>query len=47
MLVLKPHVTMRDLYYSLASSVAGSHVKLYNIANYGNVYGETMKEYLK
>lgn len=31
---------------SVASHTAGSHVKVYNASNYGNVYSETMGEYL-
>jgi hypothetical protein len=46
-ILLNPHISMRNLYYSLARSVSGSHVKLYNTKNYGNVYQETMEEYLK
>ena len=46
-LVLNPSVSLRDLYFSLASSVSGSHVKLYNTAKYGNVYGESMSDFLK
>ena len=46
-LSLRPAITLRDLYFSLASTVSGSHVKLYNTANYGNAYGESMSEFLK
>ena len=46
-LSLNPSVSLRDLYFSLASSVSGSHVKLYNTAKYGNVYGESMSDFLK
>lgn len=46
-LSLNPHISLRDLYFSLARTVSGSHVKVYNTANYGNLYGETMGEYLK
>ena len=46
-ILLNPHISLRNLYYSLARSVAGSHVKIYNQENYGNIYYETMQEYLK
>lgn len=41
-----PNITLRNLYYTLARSTFGSHVKVYNAAYYGNVYTETMGEYL-
>ena len=41
-----PTISLRDLYYTLASHTAGSHVKVYNAPCYGNVYSETMGEYL-
>lgn len=41
-----PTISLRDLYYTLASHTAGSHVKVYNASNYGSVYSETMGEYL-
>lgn len=40
-----PCISIRDLYYSLARNTAGSHVQVYNMPNYGNVYKETMAEY--
>ncbi len=39
-------ISLRDLYYKLALSTYGSHVKLYNEKMYGNVYNEKMNEYL-
>lgn len=42
-----PHVSLRDLLYTLAQSTAGSHVTLYNDAHYGSVYNNTMKDYLE
>lgn len=41
-----PAISIRDLYYALARSTSGSHVKVYNDRNYGSVYSETMAEYL-
>jgi len=41
-----PDIVLRDLYYSLAQHTTGSHVKLYNVSNYGNVYNEKMTEFL-
>ena len=43
---LSPAISLRDLYYTVASHTAGSHVKVYNSSNYGSVYNETMGEYL-
>jgi hypothetical protein len=40
------HISLRDLYYSLAANTSGSHVKLYNSQLYGSVYLETMADYL-
>lgn len=31
-------ITLRDLFYNLAQTTSGSHVTLYNDANYGSVY---------
>ncbi len=42
-----PDVTFRELYYHLFSSTLGSHVTVYNAKNYGNMYTNTMKEFLK
>lgn len=39
-------VTLRDLYYSIASTTAGSHVKLYNADSYGSVYSNTMSDFM-
>lgn len=39
-------VTLRDLYYSIASTTAGSHVKLYNADSYGSVYSNTMGDFM-
>ena len=39
-------ISLRDLYYHLARSTSGSHVKVYNTACYGSVYDNTMAEFL-
>ncbi|MBO7113846.1 MAG: hypothetical protein J6V95_01605 [Bacteroidaceae bacterium] len=41
-----PAVSIRDLYYSLATNIAGSHVKVYNASHYGSVYNNSMSEFL-
>lgn len=43
----KPAISLRDLYYTLARNTSGSHVKVYNVQNYGNVYNNTMSDFLK
>ena len=40
-------ISLRDLYYHLAQSTSGSHVKVYNAPFYGSVYDNTMGEFLK
>lgn len=42
-----PDIPLRDLYYRLFTNTVGSHVMAYNASNYGNIYRETMREYLK
>lgn len=42
-----PNITIRDLYYSLARQTVGSHVMVYNAENYGNMYTNTMREFLE
>ena len=42
-----PAISLRDLYYTLAAHTSGSHVKVYNVPNYGNVYSNSMAEYLQ
>ena len=42
-----PGISMRDLYYRLFTNTVGSHVMVYNASDYGNIYRETMMEYLK
>lgn len=41
-----PSISMRDLYYKLFINTVGSHVKVYNANNYGNIYKQTMAEFL-
>ncbi|MBR2104714.1 MAG: hypothetical protein IKQ30_03855 [Bacteroidales bacterium] len=40
------NISLRDLYYSLARTTTGSHVKLFNEENYGSVYKNGMKDYM-
>ena len=42
-----PNITMRDLYYKLARQTVGSHATVYNHTMYGNMFTNTMQEYLK
>ncbi len=37
---------VRDLYFTLARTIHGSHPKLYNLQHYGNVYNEYVQEFL-
>lgn len=46
-ILYSPDIAMRDLYYRLFINTVGSHVTLYNVENYGNIYHESMKEFLK
>ena len=41
-----PHITLRDLYYKLARQTVGSHATVYNASYYGNMYTNTIGEYL-
>lgn len=41
-----PDISLRNLYFRLARRTVGSHVSVYNEGNYGNVYRNTMAEYL-
>ena len=45
LLAEQPDATLRDMYIELASKISGSHVQLYNVKNYGNIYKETMGEF--
>ena len=40
-----PQVSVYDLYKELARTTTGSHVNIYNNAQYGSVYTETMQDY--
>lgn len=42
-----PDIVLRDLYYKLAAQTVGSHATVYNVENYGNVYTNTMREFLE
>ena len=39
------NVSLRDLYYTISRNTDGSHVKIYNESNYGNVFSNTMGDY--
>lgn len=39
-------ISLRDLYYMLAKTTVGSHVKVYNTKNFGSLYENTMEEFL-
>ncbi len=41
-----PAISLRDLYYMLARTTSGSHVKVYNATHYGNMYDNSISEYL-
>lgn len=41
-----PNISIRDLYYKLYINTIGSHVSIINSANYGNVYNNTIGEFL-
>jgi glycosylphosphatidylinositol transamidase (GPIT) subunit GPI8/ABC-type branched-subunit amino acid transport system substrate-binding protein len=41
-----PDISIRDLYYYLARATKGSHVTIYNDAQYGNLFHSSMEEYL-
>ena len=42
-----PAITLHDLYYQLATHTTASHAGLYNDACYGNVYRNSVEEFLK
>lgn len=42
-----PNISMRDLYYKVARQTVGSHATVYNHTSYGNMFTNTMQEYLK
>lgn len=41
-----PDIILSDLYYKLARSTTGSHVRVYNELNYGNMYTNSFAEFL-
>lgn len=41
-----PDVTLRDLFYFVATQTVGSHACMFNQSNYGNVFTERMSEFL-
>lgn len=45
-MIFNSNIILRDLYVTLARNTSGSHVKVYNENEYGNVYRESMGEYL-
>ena len=42
-----PAISLHELYYQLATHTTASHAGLYNDACYGNVYRNTLEEFLK
>ena len=42
-----PNIKMSDLYYKLARQTVGSHATVYNFTSYGNMYSNTMEEFMK
>lgn len=42
-----PAITIHELYYQLATHTTASHAGLYNDACYGNVYRNTLEEFLR
>ena len=42
-----PAITLHELYYQLATHTTASHAGLYNDVCYGNVYRNTLEEFLK
>ncbi len=42
-----PSISLRDLYLQLAKTTTGSHVSLFNEAQYGSVYTMNMSDYMK
>lgn len=41
-----PDITLRELYYKTVRGTKGSHPRIYNVSNYGNMYHETLQEFL-
>ena len=42
-----PGISLRDLYYNLARNTTGSHATVYNVEHYGNLFRNTMEEFLQ
>lgn len=42
-----PNVTLHNLYHKLARQTVGSHATIYNYVHYGNLYTNTMREFLE
>lgn len=42
----KSNITLRELYYRMFINTVGSHVMVYNIEYFGNLYVDTMQEFL-
>ena len=42
----QPDITLRNLYYDMVKLTSGSHVKIYNADHYGNLFRNTMQEFL-
>lgn len=45
-IAINPSISLRDLYYKLFINTVGSHVKVYNAPSFGNVYKQSMSEFL-
>lgn len=45
-LTAHPDIAIKDLYYRLSTNTIGSHVRLFNQANFGNLNTTTMSEWL-
>jgi ABC-type branched-subunit amino acid transport system substrate-binding protein len=41
-----PQISLRDLYYRLFINTVGSHVMVYNARDFGNIYKNTLEEFL-
>lgn len=41
-----PNIKLRDLYYTLAQTTTGSHVKVYNTKHYGSLYDHSLGEFI-
>ena len=42
-----PAISLHELYYQLATHTTASHAGLYNDSFYGNVYRNTLEEFLR